>query len=142
MSSKSKGSRCKYLSETILAIPELKKAGQLHNEVAYHFKISKSSMSIIIHREVKQSERPCQPNKPPDRPPKLDAQAQHAIICHVEKFPHDTLHALLTLSKSGYNVSRTTIYKYLKTAGYFRYKARKKPFLSSKHIHARLKWAK
>ena len=142
MPSKPKGSRREYSSETISAIFELKKAGQSHNEIAHHFKIPKSSVTTIIHRKARQSEHPVQPNKRPGRPSKLDARAQRAIIRHVEKFPHDNLHALSTPSKSGYNISRTTIRKYLKVSGYFRYKARRKPFLSSKHKAARLKWAK
>ena len=60
----------------------------------------------------------------------------------MEKFPHDNLNALSTPSKSGNTVCRTTIRRYLKALGYFRFKARRKPFLSNKHKVARLKWAK
>ena len=99
-------------------------------------------MTTIIHREARQSEHPVLPNKRPGRPPKLDARAQRAIIRHVEKFPHNNLHALSTPFKSGHNICRTTIRKYLKASGYFRYKTRRKLFLSSIHKAARLKWAK
>ena len=132
MPSKTKGSRREYSSETISAILELKKAGQSHNEIAHHFKIPKSSVTTIIHREARQSEHPVQPNKRPGRPLKLDARAQRAIIRHVEKFSHDNLHALST-------PSRTTIRKYLKASGYFYYKAKRKPFLFSRHKTAKLK---
>ncbi len=45
-------------------------------------------------------------------------------------------------SKSNSTISRTTIQKYLKAEGYFRFKVRRKLFLSNKHKAARLKWAK
>ncbi len=142
MPSKPKSFRREYSSETISAILELHKSGQTHGEIAQHFKISKSSVTTILHRQVKQPQQPLQPTKLPNRPPRLDARAQRAIIRHVEKFPHDNLHALWTPSKSNSTISRTIIRKYLKAEGYFRIKARKKLFLSDKHKAARLKWAK
>ncbi len=60
----------------------------------------------------------------------------------MEKFSHDNPYVFSTLFKSGSIISRTTIQKYPKTKDYFRFKARKKPFLSDKHKAARLKWAK
>ena len=54
----------------------------------------------------------------------------------------DNLKALGTPPKSGQTLSRATIRKYLKAEGYFRFKARKKLFLSRKHEQARLRWAK
>lgn len=54
MLSKSKGSRYKNLFEIILAILELKKVGQFYNEIVYHFKNLKFSITTtIIHEEVK-----------------------------------------------------------------------------------------
>ena len=142
MPSKPKSSRREYSSETISAILELHKSGQTHGEIAHHFKIPKSSVTTILHRQARQPKQPLQPTKRPGRPPKLDARAQRAIIHHLEKFPHDNLHALSTPPKFGSTISRTTIRKYLKAAGYFHFKARRKPFLSDKHKAARLKWAK
>ena len=142
MPSKPKGSRREYSVKTISAILELKKSGQTHSEIAHHFEIPKSFVTTILHRQARQLENPFQPSKRPGRPPKLDARAQRAIIRHVEKFLHDILNALSTPSKSGNTVCRTTIRRYLKALGYFRFKARRKPFLSNKHKVTRLKWAK
>ena len=139
MPSKPKGSRREYSSETISVILELKKSGQSHCEIAHHLEIPKSSVTTILHWEARQSDDLPKPSKRPGRPPKLDSRAQRAIICHVEKFPHDNLHALSNPSKSGYTIGRTTIWQYLKAAGFFWFKARKKLFLSDKHKAARLK---
>ncbi len=104
--------------------------------------ILKSSVTTILYRQARQPKQPLQPIKRPGRHSKMDAEAQQAVICHIEKFPHDTLNALSTPSKSGSIISRTTIRKYLKAVGYFRFKARRKSFLFDKHKAARLKWAK
>ena len=137
--SKPKGSRREYLSETISVILELNKSGQSHREIAHHLEILKSSVTTILHRRARQSDDPPKPSKQPGRRPKLDSRAQQTIIRHVEKFPHDNLYALSTLSKSGHTINQTTIQQYLKAVGFFRFKARKKPFLSVKHKAARLK---
>ena len=142
MSSKPKSSRREYLSETILVIFKLKKSGQSHCKITHHLEISKSSVTTIPHWEARQSNDPFKPNKQLGRPPKLDSRAQQEIICHVEKFPYDNLYALSTPFKSDYIISWTTIRRYLKAAGFFQFKARKKPFLSNKHKATRLNWAK
>ena len=59
-----------------------------------------------------------------------------------EPNPQDNLKAIRTPSKSGQTLFRATIRKHLKADEYFKFKARKKPFLSSKHKKARLRWAK
>ena len=82
------------------------------------------------------------PNKWAGRPPKLDARARRALIRHVERNPHDKLASLGTPSRSGQKLSRKTVRSYLKTAGYLRFKARRKPFLTKKHKAARLRWAR
>lgn len=61
---------------------------------------------------------------------------------HVERFPHDNLKALGTPSKSGQSLSKPTVRKYLKGEGFFRFKARKKPYLTPKHKKDRLRWGK
>ena len=139
MPSKPKGSRREYSSETISVILELKKSGQSHREIAHHLEIPKSSVTTILHREARQSDDPPEPSKRPCRLPKLDSRAQRAIIRHVEKFPHDNLYTLSTPFKSDYTISRKTIRRYLKAIGFFRFKAKKKLFLSDKHKAARLK---
>ena len=50
--------------------------------------------------------------------------------------------ALGTPSKSGSKLSRGTVRPYLKAAGYLRFKARRKPFLTQNHKDARLRWAR
>ena len=140
MPSKPKSSRREYLSETISAILELHKSDQIYSEIAHQFKIPKSSVTTILHLQAGQPKQPLQPTKRLDCPSKLDARVQRAIICQVKKCTHENLHALSTPSKSGSSISRITIHKYLKAAGYFRFKAKRKPFLSDKHKAARLKW--
>ena len=60
----------------------------------------KFSVTIILHRQARQSEHPNLSSKRPSRPFKLNIQAQRAIIGHIEKFPYDNLNALSTLFKS------------------------------------------
>ena len=45
-------------------------------------------------------------------------------------------------SKSGSKLSRGTVRSYLKAAGYLRFKARRKLFLTQNHKDARLRWAR
>ena len=139
MPSKSNSFRREYSSETISVILELKMSGQLHCEIAYHLEIPKSSITSIFHRETRQSNNTLELSQRPGCPPKLDFRAQQAIIRHVENFANDNLHALSTLFKSGHTIGWTTIRQYLKAAGFFQFKIRKKPFLSDKHKAARLK---
>ena len=61
---------------------------------------------------------------------------------HVERYPHDNLKALGTPSKSSHTLSQPTVRKYLRDEGFFRFKARKKPYLSPKHKKDRLRWGK
>ena len=69
---------------------------------------------------------------------KLDDQARRLFICHFKQNPCDNLKALGIFSKSGQTFSQATVRKYLKADGYFRFKAQKKPFLSSKNKQLRL----
>ena len=61
---------------------------------------------------------------------------------HVERYPHDNLKALGTPSKPGHTLSQPTVRKYPREEGFFRFKARKKPYLSPKHKKDRLRWGK
>lgn len=67
---------------------------------------------------------------------------ERALICHVERNPHDTLAALGNPSKSGTTLSRKTVRAYLTAAGYLRFKPRRKAYLTKKHKEARLRWAR
>jgi hypothetical protein len=72
----------------------------------------------------------------------LNARAWRRLIRHVESNPTDDYATLSTLSKATHSIHRATIRSYLKIAGYLRFKARKKSFLTAKHKLARLKWAR
>lgn len=129
-------------SETIAAIIALHKAGKSHAQIGAQLNLAKSTVTTTINRHNRQPTQPLRPTKRAGRPLKLDERSKRALIRHVERYPHDNLKALGTPSKSGTTLSRPTLRRYLKAEGYFRFKARRKPFLTSKHKAARLKWAK
>ena len=142
MPSKPRTLRREHSSETIAVILCLHKLKKSHAQIAEHVKIPKSSVTTILHRQERNPDHPLRPTKRAGRPLKLDARARRTLIRHVERYPHDNFAALATPSKTGQTLSRTTVRKYLKAAGYLRFKARRKPYLSQKHKLARLKWAK
>lgn len=57
---------------------------------------------------------------------------------HIEQYPYDNLKALSTPSKSGYTFSKPIVWKYLRSEGFFRFKALKMPYLSLKYKKDRL----
>lgn len=137
-----KTSRREHSAETLAIIISLHNKGKSLAQIGNHLNLSRPTVATIIHRHHRQPDHPLRPTKRAGRPPKLDGRDKRALVRHVEQNPHDNLKALGTPSKSGQTLSRATVRKYLKANGYFRFKARKKPFLSSKHKQARLKWAK
>ena len=56
--------------------------------------------------------------------------------------PYDNLATLGTISKLGTTLSRKIVLAYLKTAGYLRFKAWRKLYLTRKHKETRLRWAR
>ena len=132
-----KNARREYSSETIAVIIALHRANKSHGQIAKELNVPKSSITTIIHRETGNSHHPLRSTKRAGRPLKLNIRARRALIRHVELYPHDSLAALATPSKSGNSLSRGTVRRYLKSSGYLRFKARKKPFLSFKHKQAR-----
>ena len=141
MPSKPKTGRREHSPEIIAVILSLHQLGKSHSQIGHHLKIAKSSVTTFIHRQLRNPDGLLRPTKRAGRPLKLDARARRHLIRHVEQFPHDNFSALATPSKSGATLCRITTQNYLKAAGYFRYKARRKPYLSSNHKWARVKWA-
>ena len=140
--SKPKTVRREHSSETIAVITALHNLKKSHGQIADHVGLSKSTVTSIIHRAIRDSEHRSSPKKRSERSCKLNARARRALIRHVERNPHDNLLALTTPSKTGQKVSKTTVRRYLKAAGYLRFKARKNPYLNKKHKQARLRWVK
>ena len=139
MPAKPKTARREHSNETISVILALHSAGKSHGKIAEYVKIPKSTVTRILQRASKNPNKPYRKTKRVGRSTKLNARSQRALIRHVERFPHDNLAALGTPSKS---LSRGTVRSYLKTAGYLRFKARRKPFLTQKQKEARLRWAR
>ncbi len=139
MSSKRKTSGCEHSSEIIAIALTLKSLNKSYDEIASHLKLAKFTIVSIIHRHEKQSNSLLRPSKRAGRPLTLNARARRRLICHVKSNPRDNFAALVTLFKTGTTSHRVTIRRYLKIAGYLRYKARRKLFLSFKHKQARLK---
>ena len=142
MPSKPKTSRREYSDETVKIILALREAGRLYAQIANQVKVPQSFVVHIIHWATRTQNEPYHRTKRAGRPAKLDTRARQALICHVERNPHDNLAALGTPSKSGTTLSRKTVRAYLKAAGYLRFKARRKPYLTKKHKEARLRWAR
>ena len=117
MPSKPRTGRHEHSQETIAIILSLYNLKKSHSQIADHLKITKSSVTTIIHRHNRNPEKSLRPTKCAGRPFKLDARAQRQLICHVEKFPHDNIAALATPSKTGYTLYQTTTRNYLKAAG-------------------------
>ena len=142
MPSKPKTTRREHSSETIAMILALKKVDKTVAEIARVVEIPEQSVRTILRRAETQPDQPYRKPRRTGRPPKLTERARRRLIRHMEANPRDNLLALSTPSKSGSKIHRNTVRKYLKGAGYFRYKARKKPYLTAKHKKARLAWAK
>ena len=142
MPSKPKTARREHSSETIAIVVALHEVHLSYAEIARQVRLARSTVVTIVHRAKRQADASSVPKKRTGRPTKLNVRARRALIRHVEKNPHDNLLALTTPSKSGQKLSRVTVRKYLKLGGYFRFRARKKPFLSARHKAIRLKWGK
>lgn len=136
-----KTSRREHSSETISSIIVLHASGQSHSEIAHQIGIPKTSVTRILHRIARDPKNPQLKNKKHGRPRKLDERAKRNLIRHVEKYSQENLHSLSTSSKSGQQLFRNIVRKYLKTVGYLRFKTRRKSFLTDAQRKIRLKWA-
>ena len=129
MPSVPKTSRRENSSEMITAILTLHKDGKSLAQIGDGLSLPRSTVATILHRHARQLD---QPSKRSGRPLKLDDRDRRTLMRHVQQFPHDNLKALSTPSKSGHTHSKSTIRKYLKSEGFFRFKAPKKPYLKPK----------
>ena len=130
MPAKPKTARREHSNETISVILALHSAGKLYGKIADYVKISKSTVTRILQQASKNPNKLYYKIKRIGRSTKLNARSQRALICHIERFPHDNLATLGTSSKSGHILSRKMIRSYLKTIGYLQFKACRKPFLT------------
>ena len=108
-------------------------AGKSQAQIDDYLKLAKFTMTSIIHCHNRQPENPLRPTKRAGWPLKLDNLSRRLFIRSIEQNRCDDLKALGTPSKSGQAFFPATVRKYLKADGYFVFKARKKPFLSSKN---------
>lgn len=142
MPSAPKTSRRQHSSEKITVILKLHNLGLSASKISNETDIPKSTITRIIRDHEQQPNQPLSRPKRPGRPPKLSRRSERALMRYVAKNPRDTLEALSTPSKSGYQLHPKTIRRYLKNNEVYAFKPRKKPFLSKKHKADRLKWAK
>ena len=142
MPSVPKTSRREHSSETVATILTLRKDGKSFAQIGDQLSLPRFTVATILHRHTRQPHQPLPPSKRSGRPFKLDDRDKRTLMRHVERFPHDNLKALGTPSKSGQSLSKPTVRKYLKGEGFFRFKARKKPYLTPKHKKDRLRWGK
>lgn len=142
MPSKPTTARRRLTSEKHAAILALRKGGKSFDEIARQMKLVWSTITTIVHRAIKQQNASPASKKPMGRPLKLNARDKRALIRYVEKNPHDNLTALASPSKSGQQLSRSTVRRYLKGCGFLRFKARRKPYLTIRHKAARLVWGR
>lgn len=135
--SKPRTSRREHSTEKVAVILVLHNLGKSLVQISDHVKVPRATVGHIINTSSYSYKKDPQlrPNKWAGRPPKLDAP-RRALIRHVERNPHDKLASLGTPSRSGQKLSRKSVRSYLKTAGYLRFKARRKPFLTKKHKEA------
>jgi transposase len=133
MPSKPKTSRREDFSEIIAIIISLKSLRKSHDEIISHLKLSKLSITSIIHRHQRRGECSLRLTKRVDRSLQLNARARRRFIRHVETNSRDDFATLTSLSKSTHSIHRATIRSYLRIADYLRFKTRKKLFLTSKH---------
>ena len=117
-----KTSRREHSSEMITAISKLHKAGKSLAQIGDLLSLPRSTAATILDQLL-------QPSKRSGRPLKLDDRDRRTLIRQVQQFSHNNLKALSTPLKSGYTLSKPTIRKYLKSKGFFRFKARKKLYL-------------
>lgn len=142
MPSKPKTSRRVLSFERLAIINHLRQVGQSYGEIADQLNLSRATVASIFQRASKLANASPVIKKRIGRPPKLNNRESRALIRHIDKNPYDNLLALATPSKSGQQLSTNTVRKYMRGCGFFRYKARKKPYLTIKHKAYRLVWAR
>ena len=119
---KPKTPRREYLDETVGIILALREAGRLYTQIADQIKVPRPSVVHILYQATRTQNELYRLTKRAGRLSKLNTWARQALICYVERYPHDNL-GLGTSSKSDTTLSRKIVRAYLKTAGYLRFKA-------------------
>ena len=112
--------------------------GQTIAQAALHFGLKDSTARSIMKKYYTMGTTENQPCS--GRPPKLTDADKHYIIRTAQK-QHQTPFSEIR-NQLGLNVSDTTIRHVLSSAGYHRRVARKVPFLTKLHRHARMSWAR
>lgn len=142
MPSKPVTDRRRLSPETRVSILALREGGKSFGEIADQLKLTRSTVTTIVHRAKRQLNASPASKKRMGRPPKLNDREKRAFIRHIDRNPHDNLAALATPSKSGHQLSKPTVRKYMRGAGFLRFRARRKPYLTVRHKAARLIWAR
>jgi predicted transcriptional regulator len=91
------------------------KVGKTYSEIGRLTELTKPTVANIIQREKKRTGQDRFSNAPrPDKPPKLTPKAERRLLRAASKNTRATLAALSTPSKSGKQLSKTTVRKVLK----------------------------
>ena len=131
--------RREHFSETIAIILILKSLSKSYVDIVVHTHFFKFTVSTIVHRLQRQKIEILKFTKRVDRFVKLDARIKRRLIRHVKTNSHDNFAILVIFFKTDKFFHRDTVRRYLKTVDFFRFKIKKKPFLTSKHKLVRLK---
>ena len=142
MPSKPVTDRRRLTSEVRASILALREGGKSFGQIADQLKLPWSSVTTIVHRAKRQLNASPAVKKRFGRPPKLNDREKRAFIRHIDRNPHDNLACLATPSKSGHRLCKNTVRKYMKGAGFLRFKTRRKLYLTIRHKAARLVWAR
>jgi predicted transcriptional regulator len=119
------------------------KVGKTYSEIGRLTELTKWTVAKIIKREKKRTGQDRFSNAPrPGRPPKLTPKVKRRFLRAASKDTRATLTALSTPSKSGKQLSKTTVRKVLKQHGKARRRARRKPYLSKVHKRRRVRFGK
>jgi len=119
------------------------RVGKTYSEIGRLTDLTKSTVAKVVQREKKRTGQDRFSNAPrPGRPPKLTPKGERRLLRAASKDTRATLAALSTPSKSGKQLSRTTVRKVLKKNGKARRRARRKPYISKVHKRRRVRFGK
>ena len=105
-------------------------------------KLPRPTVISVIHRVVRQRNVFSLFKKRMSRFSKLNDREKRTFVRHIEKIPHDNFAALATSSKSSDQLFRNIVRKYMKFAGFLRFKTRKKSYLTIRHKIVCFVWAR
>ena len=143
MPSKPKTLRCETTLEQRRAIWTWYLAGYSYGEIARLEDVPKPTVGRTVQRAKETTSTDRFSNKKrTGRPPKLTPKAERRLLRSASNDTRATLAALSTPSKSGKQLSRTTVRNVLKQHNKARRRARRKPYLSPLHKKRRVKFGK